>query len=247
MLQGKTAVITGGVRGIGKCIAKTFCENGANVIVCYVNNDTAAEDTRKELEQYGTIVKMVKGDVKDPQTAKNVAELIKNDFGKKVDILVNNAGITKDKLMIKMDVEDFSNVIDVNLNGAFYMLKEVGTLMLKQRSGAIINMSSIAGVKGNPGQLNYSASKAGILGMTLSAAKEFGRRGVRVNAIAPGFIDTDMTSVLTEEQKKNAISNVSLQRMGETQDIANTALFLASNLSGYITGQTICVDGGIVM
>lgn len=247
MLNGKTAVVTGGVRGIGKCIAETFCKNGANVIVCYNSNDEAAAEAEAQLKEFGTKVVMVKGDVADPQTAKNVAEIIKNEFDKKVDILVNNAGMTKDKLMIKMNPEDFSRVIDVNLNGAFYMMKEIGSLMMKQRSGSIINMSSVSGLKGNPGQVNYSASKAGLVGMTLSASKELGKRGVRVNGIAPGFIETEMTAVLTDEQKENAVKNIPLQRMGNTQDIANTALFLGSELSSYITGQIIAVDGGIVM
>lgn len=247
MLNGKTAVITGGVRGIGKCIAETFCKNGANVIVCYNSNSEAADAAEAQLKEYGTKVVMVKGDVADPETAKNVAEIIKTEFDKKVDILVNNAGMTKDKLMIKMSPEDFSRVIDVNLNGAFYMMKEIGSLMMKQRSGSIINMSSVSGLKGNPGQVNYSASKAGLVGMTLSASKELGKRGVRVNGIAPGFIETEMTAVLTDEQRENAVKNIPLQRMGKTQDIANTALFLGSELSSYITGQIIAVDGGIVM
>lgn len=247
MLKGKTAVITGGVRGIGKCIAETFCKNGANVIICDISSPEAAAATEEELKAFGTKVKMLNGDITDPQTAKNVVEIIKDEFDKKVDILVNNAGITKDKLMIKMSPEDFSKVIDVNLNGAFYMTKEISALMIKRRSGSIISMSSVSGLKGNPAQVNYSASKAGLVGMTLSAAKELGRRGIRVNAIAPGFIETEMTAVLTDEQKENAAKNISMQRMGKPQDIANTALYLASDLSTYVTGQIIAVDGGIIM
>ena len=247
MLKDKTAVITGGVRGIGKAIAKTFCENGANVVLCYRSNDAEAEKTAEELSGFGTQVRIVKGDVADPETAKRIAELIKAEFDKKVDILVNNAVITNDKLMMRMDPEDFTKVINANLNGAFYMMKELSALMVKKRSGAIINMASVSGLKGNPAQVNYSASKAGIVGMTLSAAKELGRRGIRVNAIAPGFIDTDMTAVLTEEQKKSAAENITLGRMGKPQDIANAALFLASDMGSYITGQVISVDGGIIM
>ena len=247
MLKDKTAVITGVVRGIGKAIAKTFCENGANVVLCYRSNDAEAEKTAEELSGFGTQVRIVKGDVADPETAKRIAELIKAEFDKKVDILVNNAGITNDKLMMRMDPEDFTKVINANLNGAFYMMKELSALMVKKRSGAIINMASVSGLKGNPAQVNYSASKAGIVGMTLSAAKELGRRGIRVNAIAPGFIDTDMTAVLTEEQKKSAAENITLGRMGKPQDIANAALFLASDMGSYITGQVISVDGGIIM
>lgn len=246
MLKDKTAVITGGVRGIGKAIAKMFCANGANVILCYRSNDEEAKKTAEELAAFGTEVKVIKGDVADPETAKNIVKEAKESFGR-VDILVNNAGITNDKLMMRMTPADFTKVIDANLNGAFYMMKEISSMMVKQRSGAIINMASVSGLKGNPAQVNYSASKAGIVGMTLSAAKELGRRGIRVNAIAPGFIDTDMTSVLTDDQKAAAAKNITLGRMGQPEDIANTALFLASDMSAYITGQVISVDGGIIM
>ncbi len=239
MLKDKTAVITGGVRGIGKAIARTFCQNGANVVLCYRSNDAEAEKTAAELSAFGPQVKLVKGDVADPETAKKVAELIKADFDKKVDILVNNAGITNDKLMMRMSAEDFT--------GAFYMMKELSSLMVKKKSGVIINMASVSGLKGNPAQVNYSASKAGIVGMTLSAAKELGRRGIRVNAIAPGFIETDMTAVLTDEQKETAAKNITLGRLGQPEDIANAALFLASDMGAYITGQVISVDGGIIM
>ena len=175
MLKDKTAVITGGVRGIGKAIARTFCQNGANVVLCYRSNDAEAEKTAAELSAFGPQVKLVKGDVADPETAKKVAELIKADFDKKVDILVNNAGITNDKLMMRMSAEDFTKVIDANLNGAFYMMKELSSLMVKKKSGVIINMASVSGLKGNPAQVNYSASKAGIVGMTLSAAEGTGK------------------------------------------------------------------------
>lgn len=247
MLKGKTAVITGGVRGIGKAIAKAFCRNGANVILCYRSNDAEAEKTAAELSGFGPQVKLVKGDVADPETAKRVAGLIKDEFDKKVDILVNNAGITNDKLMMRMSDEDFTKVIDANLNGTFYMMKELSSLMVKKKNGVIINMASVSGLKGNPAQVNYSASKAGIVGMTLSAAKELGRRGIRVNAIAPGFIETDMTAVLTDEQKETAAKNITLGRLGQPEDIANAALFLASDMGAYITGQVISVDGGIIM
>jgi 3-oxoacyl-[acyl-carrier protein] reductase len=247
MLKNKTAVITGGVRGIGKCIAETFCQNGANVIVCDISSPEAAAQTEAELKAYGTQVRMVNGDITDPQTAKNVAQIIKDEFDKTVDILVNNAGITNDKLMIKMSPEDFSKVIDVNLNGAFYMTQEISSLMVKKKSGSIISMSSVSGINGNPAQVNYSASKAGLIGMTKSAAKELGRRNIRVNCIAPGFVETPMTDALTDEQKEAAAKNISMKRMGQPQDIANAALFLASDLSTYITGQVISVDGGIIM
>lgn len=246
MLKGKTAVITGGVQGIGKAIARKFCENGANVIICDRCSEEAAAETEKELKALGTEVVTVRGDVTDPETAKTVADKAKKEFGG-VDILVNNAGITNDKLMMRMKPEDFTKVIDVNLNGSFYFMKEMSALMVKQRSGAIINMASVSGLRGNPAQVNYSASKAGVVGMTLSAAKELGRRGIRVNAIAPGFVETGMTAVLTDEQKAAAAENIALGRTGKPEDIANTALFLASDMSSYVTGQVIGVDGGITM
>lgn len=244
MLKGKSAIITGGVRGIGAAIAEMFCKNGANVLLCYRSNDEAAERTAGELAKYGTKVEILKGDVTDPKFAAEAVAKAKADF-ETVDILVNNAGITKDKLLMRMTEEDFDSVIDTNLKGAFYFLKAASNVMIKQKSGSIINLSSIVGVKGNPGQVNYSASKAGVIGMTMSAAKELGRRNVRVNAIAPGLIATDMTGVLTDEQKAKMNETISLGRMGTPEDIAKIALFLASDLSGYVTAQTICADGGM--
>ena len=246
MLKGKSAIITGGVRGIGKAIAEVFCKNGANVLLCYRSNDEAAQKTAEELKAYGTKVELLKGDVTDPNFATEAIEKAKEEFGK-IDVLVNNAGITKDKLLIKMSAEDFDSVVDTNLKGSFYFLKAASTVMIKQKSGSIINLSSIVGVKGNPGQVNYSASKAGVIGMTMSAAKELGRRGIRVNAIAPGYIATDMTGVLTEAQTDKMNEAISLGRIGEAEDIAKTALFLASDMASYVTGQTICVDGGMSM
>lgn len=246
MLKGKSAIITGGVRGIGKAIAAEFCKNGANVLLCYRSSDEKAQQTAQELAQYGTKVELLKGDAADPQTAKDAAAKAKEAFGS-VDILVNNAGITRDKLIMRMSDTDFTDVIDANLNGSFYFLSAAAKIMIKQRSGRIINLSSVAGVKGNPGQINYSASKAGIMGMTMSAAKELGRRGITVNAIAPGFIDTDMTAVMTDDQKAKIADSISMGRTGKPEDIAKTALFLASDGASYITGQTICVDGGLTM
>lgn len=246
MLKGKAAIITGGVRGIGKAIAREFCENGADVLLCYRNNDEQAEKTAAELAEFGTKVELLKGDVADPETAKAAVAKAKELFGK-VDILVNNAGITRDKLLMRMSDTDFTDVINANLNGSFYFLSAAAKLMIKQKSGRIINLSSVAGVKGNPGQVNYSASKAGVVGMTMSAAKELGRRGITVNAIAPGFIDTDMTAVMTDEQKAKIAEAISMGRTGKPEDIAKTALFLASDSASYITGQTICVDGGLNM
>lgn len=244
MLKGKNAIITGGVRGIGKAIAEIFCKNGANVLLCYRSNDVAAEKTQDELAQYGTKVEILKGDVADSGFAAEAVAKAKSEFGR-VDILVNNAGITKDKLLIQMKDEDFDSVVDTNLKGSYYFLKEASSVMIKQKSGSIINLSSIVGVKGNPGQVNYAASKAGIIGMTMSAAKELGRRNVRVNAIAPGFIATEMTDALTDDQKAKMNGVISLGRMGASEDVANVALFLASDMSQYVTAQTICVDGGM--
>jgi len=244
MLEGKNAIITGGVRGIGAAIAEEFCRNGANVMLCYRSNEEAAEKALTGLSVYGTKIELSKGDVADPRFAEKTVKMAKEAFGS-IEILVNNAGVTNDKLIMRMGNDDFKEVIDANLNGAFYFLRETSLVMVKQRYGRIINMSSIAGVKGNPGQINYCASKAGIIGMTLSAAKELGRRGITVNAVAPGFIDTDMTRVLTEDQKTASLAAISLGRVGTPQDIAGAVLFLASDAASYITGQVIGVDGGM--
>ncbi len=246
MLKGKAAIMTGVVRGIGKAIAREFCENGADVLLCYRSNDEQARKTAEELAGFGTRIELLKGDVADPETAKAAVAKAKECFGR-VDILVNNAGITRDKLLMRMSDTDFTDVISANLNGSFYFLSAAAKVMIKQKSGRIINLSSVAGVKGNPGQVNYSASKAGVVGMTMSAAKELGRRGITVNAIAPGFIDTDMTAVMTDDQKAKAAEAISLGRTGKPEDVTKTALFLASDGASYITGQTICVDGGLNM
>lgn len=246
MLKGKSAVVTGGVRGIGRAIAEEFCRLGADVLLCYRSNDDAANRTAEELRKYGTRVELIKGDVSDPQHAEEAAKLAKDTFGK-IDILVNNAGITKDKLMMRMTPSDFDEVIQANLNGSFYFLRSFSQIMIKQKNGRIINISSIVGVRGNAGQVNYSASKAGIIGMTLSAAKELGKRGITVNAVAPGFIETDMTEVLTEEQKKAMMDAISLGRAGTAADVANAVAFLASDQAAYITGQVLGVDGGMAI
>ena len=244
MLKGKTAIITGGVRGIGKAIALAFVENGANVALCYRGNEDAAKITEEEIGRLQGNVILFKGDVKNPDFAKEVISITKEAFGS-VDILVNNAGITRDKLILRMNEDDFTQVIDTNLSGSFYFLKACAEVMVKQRYGRIINLSSIVGVSGNAGQSNYSASKAGIIGLTKSAAKELGRRGITVNAIAPGFIETDMTDVLSEAQKIALLNGIPVGRAGTTKDIANLALFLASEEASYITGQVIGVDGGM--
>ena len=246
MLKGKCAVITGASRGIGKCIATKFAKEGANVVINYRNNEEEALKVKQELEDLGSQVLVVKADVSELEQAENLIKEAKKEFGR-VDILVNNAGITKDNLIIRMKEEDFDSVIKTNLKGAFNCLKAVTPIMLKQKYGKIVNMASVVGVVGNPGQVNYCASKAGLLGMTKSLAKEIGSRNITVNAIAPGFIDTDMTKILSDDQKKKILSQIPLNKFGNVEDIANVALFLGSENSNYITGQVIHVDGGMAM
>ena len=246
MLKGKCAVITGASRGIGKCIAKKFAKEGANVVINYRNNEEEALKVKQELEDLGSQVLVVKADVSELEQAENLIKEAKKEFGR-VDILVNNAGITKDNLIIRMKEEDFDSVIKTNLKGAFNCLKAVTPIMLKQKYGKIVNMASVVGMVGNPGQVNYCASKAGLIGMTKSLAKEIGSRNITVNAIAPGFIDTDMTKILSDDQKKKILSQIPLNKFGNVEDIANVALFLGSENSNYITGQVIHVDGGMAM
>jgi 3-oxoacyl-[acyl-carrier protein] reductase len=247
LLEGRKALVTGGSRGIGLAIALEFAGEGAEVAIADYAADEANAEAVERLKAAGSAKAFaLKGDVSDPEFAKEAAACMKEVFGG-CDILMNNAGITADGLILRMKPEDFDRVIRINLNGAFYMMKEISVLMVKQRSGHIINMSSVSGVNGNPGQSNYSSSKAGLIGLTKSAAKELGSRGVTVNAIAPGFIDTPMTQKLSEEQIESSLERVSLGRMGQPEDIAHLAAFLASDKASYITGQVICVDGGIVM
>ena len=246
MLKGKCAVITGASRGIGREIALKFAKEGANIVLNYNSSEEEALKLKEEIEQLGSNTLIVKANISKTDESDKLIKEAKETFGR-VDILVNNAGITKDALMLRMKEEDFDNVIEVNLKGAFNCLKAVTPIMLKQKYGKIINMSSVVGVTGNAGQVNYSASKAGLIGMTKSLAREIGSKNINVNAIAPGFIDTDMTKVLSEDQKNNIISQVPLKRFGQTEDIANLAVFLASDKSNYITGQVIHVDGGMAM
>ena len=219
MLKGKSAIITGASRGIGKAIAIKFAKEGANIVINYRNNEEEALKVKEELEQLGVKTLIVKADISDLKQAENLIKQAKKEFGQ-VDILINNAGITKDNLIIRMKESEFDQVIKINLKGAFNCLKAVTPIMLKQRSGKIVNMSSVVGVIGNPGQVNYCASKAGLIGMTKSLAREIGVRGINVNAIAPGFIDTDMTRVLTEEQKKNILSQIPLNKFGNIEDLS---------------------------
>ncbi len=246
MLKGKSAIITGGVRGIGKAIAEEFVKRGADVFLTYRSNDEAARLVKEELGQYGTKVEVMKADASNFEEAGAAVAAAITAFGK-VDILVNNAGITKDKLLMRMSPTDFNEVIDTNLSGSFYFIRQIVPHMIKRKEGRIINISSIVGVKGSAGQVNYSASKAGIIGLTLSASKELGRRGITVNAIAPGYIETDMTGVLTAEQNDKYLEIISLGRIGKPEDVAKAAAFLASDDAAYITGQVLGVDGGMMI
>ena len=241
MLKGKTAVVTGGSRGIGKAICLKFAENGADIAFLYAGNTAKAEETVKELEGLGVKAKAYQCNVADADAVAAVVKEIVKDFGG-IQILVNNAGITRDKLVPMMKPDDFDAVIDTTLKGAFYMTKGVYPLFLKQKGGKIINISSVSGLTGNPGQANYSASKAGVIGLTKSVAKELASRGVCCNAIAPGFIATEMTQALENDTLKDAIP---MKRFGEAEEVAKLALFLASEHSDYITGEVIRIDGGL--
>ena len=241
MLKGKTAVVTGGSRGIGRAICLKFAENGADIAFLYAGNRVKAEETLKELEALGVKARAYQCNVADAEAAAATVKEIIKEFGG-IHILVNNAGITKDKLVPMMKAADFDAVIDTNLKGVFYMTKGVYPLFLKQKSGKIINISSVSGLMGNPGQANYSASKAGVIGLTKSVAKELASRGVCCNAIAPGFIATEMTEDLTNHALVEAIP---MKRFGEAEEVAKLALFLASEHSDYITGEVIRIDGGL--
>lgn len=246
MLKDKVAIVTGGTRGIGRAIALKLADQGANIVINYRNSDKEAEELKAILEEKGVKVLTVKCDISNFEDSKNLMDKCKEVFGK-IDMLVNNAGITKDTLIMRMKEEDFDNVIDVNLKGTFNCAKHASAIMLKQRFGKIINMTSVVGIAGNAGQVNYAASKAGVIGLTKSLAKELGSRGITVNAVAPGFINTDMTASLSEKVKEEASKNIPLKRLGDPEDVANLVGFLASDAANYITGQVINVDGGMVM
>ena len=242
----KCALITGATRGIGKQIAITLAKHGYNIALNYRKENEELENTKKEIEEIGVQVLAVKGDVANFENCENFVKQVIERFGQ-IDVLVNNAGITKDMLLMRMKQEDFKQVIDTNLVGTFNVTKNVVPYMMKARSGRIINISSVVGISGNSGQTNYSASKAGIIGFTKSLAKEVASRNIRVNAVAPGFIETNMTDVLKNDIKEEISKNIPLKRMGTADDVANAVKFLVSEESSYITGQVIQVDGGMLM
>ncbi|SHJ58412.1 3-oxoacyl-[acyl-carrier-protein] reductase [Clostridium cavendishii DSM 21758] len=246
MLKGKCAIVTGATRGIGRAIALKLASLGFNIVINYRSKDSEAETLKAEVEALGVKSLIVKGDISKVVEARELIEKAKEYFGT-IDVLVNNAGITRDGLILRMKEEDFDNVIEVNLKGTFNCLKSVSPIMIKQRHGKIVNISSVIGLIGNAGQVNYAASKAGVIGMTKSLAKELGSRGINVNAVAPGFIDTDMTKELSEKAKEVIQTSIPLKRIGTTKDVAEVVGFLVSDASDYITGQVINIDGGMVM
>ncbi len=245
LLKNKSVIITGGSRGIGKAIAEKFAKNGANLAITCIKMSDEALDLVKNLESLGVKAKAYESDASDFESAIKLAENVFNDFGS-IDVLVNNAGITKDNLLLRMSEEDFNDVMKVNMNSVFNNTKAVLRQMLKQKNGSIINLSSVVGVKGNAGQSNYSSSKAAIIGFTKSVALELGSRNIRCNAIAPGFIETEMTKALQQDQINEWAESIPLKRSGKPEDVANTTLFLASDMSSYITGQVMNVCGGML-
>jgi len=244
-LEGRVALITGAARGIGKEIALKLSGAGADIVICDLDEDMI-ETTINEIKEYGNKAHGIVCDVTSEESVKEMIDEIYRKF-EKIDILVNNAGITMDTLFMRMSKDKWDKVIDVNLTGAFNVTKAAIRGMIKQRGGKIINISSVVGLMGNPGQVNYSASKAGLIGLTKSIAKEYGKRNINVNAVAPGFISTEMTDKLSEKAEKELLDNISIKRKGTPEDVANTVLFLSSDLSDYITGQVILVDGGMRM
>lgn len=244
MLKNKIALITGAGRGIGRAIAIALAKEGAEVVINYNGSEERAKEVKQTIEENGGKASIYKCNVSDFAACEEMIKDIVKEYGH-LDILVNNAGITKDGLIMKMKEEDFDSVLNVNLKGTFNTIRHSARQMLKQRSGKIINISSVSGILGNVGQANYAASKAGVIGLTKTMARELGSRGITVNAIAPGFVDTEMTEVLSEEIRENACKQIILGRFGKPEDIANTVVFLASDKADYITGQVISVDGGM--
>ena len=246
LLDGKTALVTGASRGIGRAIALCLAAEGARVALNYAGNVKAAEEVKASVEAAGGTAILCQADIADSAAVEAMIADVVKEFGA-IDILVNNAGITRDTLLMRMKDEDFAKVLDTNLKGVFYCTKAVSKLMMKKRSGRIVNVASVVGLVGNAGQTNYAAAKAGVIGFSKSAAKELASRGITVNVVAPGFIGTDMTAGLPESVKEKMLTDIPLGRMGEAEDVANAVLFLASDQASYITGQVVNVDGGMVM
>lgn len=242
----QSAIVTGGSRGIGRAVAVRLAKDGMNLVINYRGNSAAAEETERMCRELGAEVLLVQGDVSRAEDCEKLAAQAKEAFGR-VDVLVNNAGITRDGLLARMTEEDFRAVLDVNLVGPWNMMKAVNRIMMKQRYGRIVNLSSVTGLMGNMGQTNYAAAKAGILGMTKSYAREVASRGITVNAVAPGFIDTDMTEAMPEGAKDKIITGIPMGRTGKPEDVAEAVAFLASEQAGYITGEVLRVDGGMAM
>ncbi len=245
-LDGKIALVTGASRGIGRAIAIALAKEGASVAVNYAGNSEKAENVVKEISEIGREAIAIQGDVTSAESVTDMVKIVTEKFGK-IDILINNAGITRDNLLMRMKEDDWDSVINTNLKGVFLCTKAVSRQMMKQRQGRIINISSVVGVSGNAGQANYVAAKSGVIGLTKTTAKELATRGITVNAIAPGFIETDMTNALNEDLGEQMLKQIPLGRFGKPEDVAKTAVFLAADDSEYITGQTIHVDGGMVM
>lgn len=246
MLKGKNVIVTGATRGIGKEIALTLAQNGANIAMNYRNLNSEVEDLINEIKSFGVDVLAIKCDVSITDEVDNFVKEVKYHYNT-IDILVNNAGITKDGLILRMKEEDFDDVLDVNLKGTFNTTKAVSSIMVRQKYGKIINISSVVGISGNAGQCNYAASKAGVIGFSKSVARELASRNINVNVVAPGYINTDMTKNLPDKVKEEIIKSIPMKKIGDPKEVANLVLFLSSNLSDYITGQVINVDGGMVM
>ena len=245
-LEGKKALVTGASRGIGRAIALALAAEGADVVVNYAGSEAAAKEVAAEIEAMGRKAFVVQADISSNEAATAMVDEVVKEFGR-IDILVNNAGITRDGLIMKMSEADYDAVLDTNLKGAFNTIRHMSRYFLKQKSGRIINISSVSGILGNAGQANYSASKAGVIGLTKAVARELASRGITANAVAPGFVETEMTDVLADAAKENLLSQIPLGRPGNTKDIANAVLFLASDAAGYITGQVLSVDGGMAI
>ena len=242
----RTAVVTGGSRGIGRAICLKLARQGVNIVLCYAGSEEKAAETVKDCQELGVKALALRCNVADAQQVQALMDAAMAEFGR-IDILVNNAGITRDKLLMTMKDEDFDAVLDTNLKGTFHCMKAVTRIMMKQRYGRIVNMSSVVGLHGNAGQVNYAASKAGVIGMTKSAAKELASRGITVNAVAPGFIDTDMTQALPENVRTALLTSIPAGKLGAAEDVANAVAFLAADEAAYITGQVLSVDGGMSM